>query len=303
MLPKGKFNWYNPAHFLKPGAKSIFNKLGGMKDLPHIPNTVMRLLTMIEVEDFEVKQIAAEVKKEPFIANELFRIATNLRDSRSPGQAPLESLEHAILYVGVPVLKDLVITASLKKFQFKVKSFSTEIFWKEAHLCGYIAERVARQIPFHINPDEAYLAGVLINIGKLVGAICLPDETDQIYMITRDPDIAKSWDKIEQSQALTSHITLGEIGSTIWGFPTYITEAITAHHNHNAVHTQALKMRRPEFYWLTAFANQICHWLLLQPERMNEPLLKATSEKLGLKESDVQLLTEALMPLKDLEAA
>src|SRR5690606_27621198 len=122
MLPKGKFDWYDPAQFLNPRAKSIFNKLGGMKDLPHIPNTVMRLLTMMEIEDFEVKQISAEVKKEPFIANEVFRIATNLRDSRSPGQAPLESLEHAILYVGIAVLKDLVITASLKKFQFKVKS-------------------------------------------------------------------------------------------------------------------------------------------------------------------------------------
>src|SRR5436190_4567103 len=95
MLPRGKFSWYDPSKFMSPESGAVFNKLGGLQDLPHIPTRIMKLLGMCDDPDIAISKIAMEVKLEPIVADEVFRVANHLRSQRVRGSTSFEHLDHA----------------------------------------------------------------------------------------------------------------------------------------------------------------------------------------------------------------
>ncbi len=66
-------------------------------------------------------------------------------------------------------------------------------------LAGVIAEKLADKYVEKPNPDEIYLMAALANIGKVVEAICLPEETDQVFIIVKKEKM--SWDRAERKSA------------------------------------------------------------------------------------------------------
>ncbi|HET9237205.1 MAG TPA: hypothetical protein VFO10_08135, partial [Oligoflexus sp.] len=54
---------------------------------------------------------------------------------------------------------------------------------------------------------------------------------------------------------------------------------------------------------VVALGNQFLHWILLQPTRMEEPVLMAYAKKFGMDEAHVNQLADQLMKLKDLKAS
>ena len=295
LLPKGSFDWYTPEKFLSPDAKSVFNKLAGLIDnLPHIPNQIMKLQTMLQDEEVDIDKVVSELKLLPFIATEVLKIAENVKASRSDDDKPLESLTHAVVYIGAKDLQDLVVTASLKAIKLETKIFPKEQFWREAFLTGSLAEALAKKFAPDINADECYLAGCLCNLGKLLTAICLPDEADKIYQMITDKNNLMDWRKAERKLKAPNHCLLGEIGATVWGLPDFVRDTANKHHGLSDSVDSPRNIND-----IVTLANQFTHWLLLQPSRIDDNILNAATKSLRLESRDVDLLVEELLPLRE----
>ena len=63
MIIKGKYDWYSPDMQMSDGAKSVFNQIPTIKELPHVPSYVMELQQLIAQENTTSKQLA-DVAKE-----------------------------------------------------------------------------------------------------------------------------------------------------------------------------------------------------------------------------------------------
>ena len=89
------------------------------------------------------------------------------------------------------------------------------------------------------------------------------------------------------------HCILGEIGAMFWGLPEYVIDSIAAHHQAPQGGSNSFKISD-----IVCFANQLSHWVLLQPTQMNEEILESCYEKFGLESSDAEDLIAEIMPLK-----
>ena len=74
------------------------------------------------------------------------------------------------MYLGLDTIKSIAITASVQQFFSKYSSHKSKFlrdFWKHALSCAVIARSLAKLTSYKC-AEEAYLAGLLHDIGKLV---------------------------------------------------------------------------------------------------------------------------------------
>lgn len=309
ILRKGEFEWYSPSMKMSDSAATIFKEVQEIKNIPLIPAAVMDLQTIIADEASSSKKIEDALRSAPNIALGVLKTANNLRSSSS---AEFTSLSHAISYIGRQTVNDIVLSETLQDFDFRCHDFSKDQYWLESLLTGKISEQLAQRFAPNISKDEAYIAGSLINIGKIVSAICFPDSTDNVERAVNNPRRPKSWTQAENQLRTYSHTVLGEIAAALWGFPEYVVHALYYHHTppqdvpdlitDNCEFLDEENKRDggdgPSLQQIVALANQYSHWVLLQPSRMDPFIFEQYAKIVGLDDSSKDLLGEELMNLR-----
>ena len=149
------------------------------------------------------------------IATELLSTANNIKDVRNQTGTKIQSIEHAVVYVGRKTLAELTLTVSLKSFDVETEIFDKEKFWQESIQVAMIAEYLARGLAPSLDQDHAYLSGAVCNIGKWVSAICYAAETDEVCKLMDRDDDPLSWPDAEKAEL--NHCSLGEVAAAIWG--------------------------------------------------------------------------------------
>jgi HD-like signal output (HDOD) protein len=296
---------------MSEAAATIFKNVQEIRNIPLVPTAIMALQTTISDEKSSSGDIKKALRQTPNIAMGVLRIANNLRAASVP---EFTNLEHAISFVGRKTLNELILTETLQEFDFKTNFFAKDAYWQESILTGKICEYIAEHYARHLSKDEAYIAGCLCNIGKVVSAICFPNVTDDVARQTVNPRRPRTWMQGEDNIRAYSHVTLGEIAASLWGFPDYVVHAISYHHSPpdkvTDLPTDVLDFmddesaqRQVTLQQVVALGNQFLHWVLLQPTRLEEPILMAYAKKFGMDEVKVNQLADELMKLKDLKAS
>jgi HD-like signal output (HDOD) protein len=227
------------------------------------------------------------------MAAQVLQIAENIRNTRNPANPKIKSLEHAVVYIGFKQLSELIMSAALKTFKVPPSGFDVETFWNESYLIGSIAEYIVQRLQLKLPAEEIFIAGSLSNIGKLVSAFCFPPIATKLVREVSDPTVLSTWRKAESTFSFPDHSILGEIAALLWGFPTTIADAVRHHHDvpdpaKNPDVTQAE---------LIAFANQMLHWILLRPHRMEYEIVKGFQTKTKLSEQQLEDLARELTAL------
>jgi HD-like signal output (HDOD) protein len=296
---------------MSEAAATIFTNVQEIRNIPLVPTAIMAVQTVISDENSSSLDIKKALKETPNIAMGVLRIANNLRASSQP---EFTSLDHAISFVGRKTLNELILTETLQEFDFKTNFFAKDAYWHESILTGRICEYIAEHFARHLSKDEAYIAGCLANIGKVVSAICFPNATDDVARQAVNPRRPRSWTQGEDNIRAYSHVTLGEIAASLWGFPEYVVHAISYHHilpeKVTDFSVEALDFMEDDaapqlltLQQIVAMGNQFMHWVLLQPARMDEPLLRSYAKKMGFDDGQISQLADQLMKLKELKAS
>lgn len=296
MVPKGKYQWYAPDKFMSADAASLFNRLPAIKTLPHVADHVTKIQQLARDPAVGVPDLARAIRRDPVLAASILAIASNIKAARSD-RSPVESLEHSIVFLGRKYVSDFVLMTSVQTFDFKTRHFKAESFWQRSFLTGAVAEALGAKLDQGALKDELYISGTLCNLGKLVGAMCTPDQIDAIELAMKNPRGVAVWTELEKRLSLHPHTTLGEIAAVLWGLPKYVAHSCANHHMlpDARLPTEVKDRVRPR---LIALANQLVHWILLEPERIDPVVLNGAAEFFHLKDSDLERLSAELMPLK-----
>ena len=292
-LKAGTFDWYTPEMFMSPPTQKAFQQIRGILKLPSIPATVIELQVLLEDAESPVSALASALKRAPFIAADFLQMAS-LR-AIGTGQR-IESLEHAIVFVGRKALADMASSATLGSFSFATKLYTPEEYWYDGFLCGLITEHVVKKFKITTDPGEAYLAACLCNLGKLVGAMCFPNEIDRIYASVTAPKTARPWIVAEREMKVISHEHLGEMAAVLWGLPSYVVHTTLEHHapkRHANKNVTDLQLGEA-----VSFANQLTHWTKLEPFLMDEKLVDGLKQRFGFDDQALESFVEELKPIK-----
>lgn len=288
IILKGKFPWYDPTARISIEGESILNKIPAIRDIPRIPSFVMELQQLLENENATANQMATIVRNDSMLAASILKLANHMRPK---GTEAIRSIAHAIAFAGVNSLKDMVTIAAVSRFQLTTENFNSDQYWDEAFLTGRVAEYLLQRLQLPFSKDQAFLAGSCCNVGKLVLAICQPDTADLFYREMRDIATLGSWTDAERRHQDFQHTILGEIGAAFWGFPEEFLDSICRHHEVPA----SEKKQDPALWELVGFANQVAHWVNLEPHQIDQKLLAAQQERFGISTKDLEKLVEEML--------
>jgi putative nucleotidyltransferase with HDIG domain len=159
---------------------------------------------------------------------------------------PITHPSEAAVFLGTETLRALVL--SLQVFsqfnQIRLKEFSVENLWKHSWTTGVLARRLCEfEEAGRATTDEAFIAGLLHDIGKLLLAANQPELLEGNIRQARQKNVALWEQEYEACQA--SHAELGGYLLGSWGLSSSVVEAVAFHHRPTLA-------RRQDFSALTA---------------------------------------------------
>lgn len=211
--------------------------LAAINALPSMPAVVSELMTQLDDDDVDLDVVARKIGVEPGLAARLLRLANS---SFYGLQKQVTTLDEAIAVLGLRSLRSLVATAAvmgkLPIDQHSAVAF--EPYWRHAvgtALC-------ARGIATHrgLDPESAYLAGLLHDIGRLVLATRFAPRYKDVLARQLADDIPLV--QAENAELGLDHAMVGAALARHWNFPEPIRQAIAEHHDtsHPALDTMVM---------------------------------------------------------------
>ncbi|HIJ54794.1 MAG TPA: HDOD domain-containing protein [Deltaproteobacteria bacterium] len=206
--------------------KNIFQKLKRSKNLPSLPQVLVKLIEACNSDKTTLKELSQITAKDPSLASKVLRLVNSpymgLRD-------PVTSLEKAVLYLGADTIKNMAISASVLQVFSQTKSgahFNLSQFWWHSLLCALISRRLAKLTDYK-HPEEAFLSGLLHDIAKLIFWIHFPKEYGLLL----------SESGVNSEQLIAGEVRLGashaEVGAWLtrrWNLDPLMADAVHYHH-------------------------------------------------------------------------
>lgn len=194
--------------------------------LPSLPHVLVDMLHACQGNKASFQELANIISRDAAIASRVVSLANSSFFSRG---TPINSLERALLVLGTDTIKTIVITASIQQFFSGFNSSHTrylKAFWKRSLSCALISKSLAI-LTSYPNPEEAYLAGLLHNIGELVLQTNYTDTFDSLLA-----ENATEAERCKQEKN-TYQVTHAEVGAWLvktWGLNDFLADAIEFHH-------------------------------------------------------------------------
>ncbi len=206
----------------------LMSLVAQLHTLPSLPSLYFRIMDALASPDSSLEQIGGIIASDPSMTAKILQLV----NSAFFGIARrISNPVEAVQFLGVGRVRSLVL--SLHVFScfddVRVKNFSIERVWKHSLSTGLVAQKIARmQKADRAFTDEAYVAGMLHDIGKVMLAASLPDLYEKAVNLAVDEKLPLG--EAEREIFGVTHAQVGAYLLGLWGLPITIVEAVAFHH-------------------------------------------------------------------------
>jgi HD-like signal output (HDOD) protein/CheY-like chemotaxis protein len=201
---------------------------GRMRTLPSFPALYLDVLREIESPVSSIQGIAKIVAKDPGITAKVLQVANSAAFGLpEPVREPAEAVQQ----LGMTTVRSLVLSAQVYAnfAPGRLKTFSAEALWAHLMKCGDLARTLLRRERAEFaETEDAFTAGMLHDMGKLMLADSLPDEFSRALTLATEEKIPLPEAELEIFGA--THAGLAAYLLGLWGLPAAIVEAVAFHH-------------------------------------------------------------------------
>ena len=199
------------------------------EQLPLLPTVVLRVLRLDAGSDRYFEELLALAEEDPTFALRLIRLAN------APASAPVKpivTIRQAVTRLGARECAGLVIALAVSRV-FVPTTLAQRNLWLHALQVGVAARTIASlMVHPRVEPDQAYLAGLLHDIGRFV---MFESATDDLVRVD-DTHWHSPQQLMNAEHALLGydHVQLGVQVCNRWSIPPSITDVIKLHHDYGA---------------------------------------------------------------------
>jgi HD-like signal output (HDOD) protein len=188
--------------------------------LPVMPELAVRLMRTLDREDTTLTEVAALIERDPSLTVKVLRVANS---AAIGAQREVSNLRDAANLIGMRHLRELSLAACVSNLFPKDGLFDRARFWRHGVATAGHAKVLAGLCD--INPDTAYIAGLVMRIGRVLMLMVEPE------IVARCDDLNDSPDSLighEMEWLGCSHLEVSAALAKRWNFPKEIVDALVA---------------------------------------------------------------------------
>jgi HD-like signal output (HDOD) protein len=198
--------------------------IGKLNHLPSPPATYLRLTEAMANPTIGAKAIGAIVEEDPAMSVKILQLV----NSAYFGLAhTATSVAQAVSYIGMEVLSALTLSAHV--FSSAEGSALSRAALDDIQRSSLATATIAkRRVKNRELANDAFTAGVVHDVGRIVIALAMPQKYREIAEIARTSE--RTAHELEHEVLGVSHAEVGAYLLGVWGLPFSIVETTAFHH-------------------------------------------------------------------------
>ncbi len=232
---------------------------GKINELPLLPQVLVKIMQLSPSSNDYFEQFGHLAKEDPGFAVRIIALANSA--SSSP-VVPIASISNALTRMGTQTICSLVASLAVQRVFTPSKPNELRL-WQHSISTAVASQRIAELAPqLGVNPGEAYLAGLLHDIGRFIMFEHASTELQKVdeanwqspgELIEADVEIFKF-----------THSELGYLACRHWGMPELVSAVIKDHHS--PISEDITPDSLEALMFCVQIADRLCISLIEQPE-------------------------------------
>ncbi len=213
--------------YIFPRLKDIISR---GDDLPTLPTIVLQLHRVLDNPNAGAADVAEVIEQDPALTARLLRAVNSAAFHR--GGDPVTSVQNAVARLGVAQVRSVcLVLAVVKAFGGRQGRLDHRVFWAHSATVAGLASQLWDRVGTarHITPEDAYVVGLLHDVGLLVIDQHFHDDLSEVIAVRGASDEAL-W-PLEEEHLGLDHGAVAGLLLGRWALPTFVVDAVS-HHNH-----------------------------------------------------------------------
>lgn len=231
-------------------SRAVLNKISTLKNLPTLPHILVKLFSACNRPSVDLQEVAEIAGTDPSLSTKLLKLVNSAYFGLPQ---KIQNIDKAVTLLGISGVKNLAVCACIHEAFATPKngeSFNLKGFWWHSFRCAHLAKNIAVNMKFD-QPDEAFIAGLLHDVGKIVLWVNFKEAYEDIHQ--------KYHNRGDRLAAEGSNlgITHDEVAAWLldrWNFAAIVSDSVRYHHEHSSRIAQALPLAQ-----IVCVADRLCN--------------------------------------------
>ncbi len=209
--------------------KTVAAAIQEISHIATLPEVTMKIIQLVEDPDSTAADLNKVISNDPALGARILKVV-NSAFYGLPGQ--IGSINRAIVLLGLNAVKNIAIAASLAKLFRGGKicnHFDARDLWMHSLATATGTRLLAEKIGLGL-PDEAFLAGLIHDIGVMVEIQAKRAQFAEVIEIVHN-DPTKTFRQVEQEIIGATHEHFGAGLCKLWKFPVSFAYVTGFHHH------------------------------------------------------------------------
>jgi diguanylate cyclase (GGDEF)-like protein len=191
-----------------------------------LPAVALDVLRISRERDVSAGELAKVIQNDPVISARILKIVNS---SLFGIPRKIGSIQQAVVVLGIRSVKVMALSFSLVDAMgdATAKTFDLTAFWRRCLTTAVTARLLGRAVAKNV-AEEAFVAGLLTDIGMMAAWRCAPVEYGKVTTILKKT--GKQIQEAEQQVFNTTHAEMSKAMLSAWGLPDEIVNSVACHH-------------------------------------------------------------------------
>ncbi len=203
------------------------------RHVPPFPKVASSVMQLLKDPNVTAAQLAEVIQYDQVITGNVLKICNAAYFGLSH---KVNSLDEGLVFIGHDILKDIIIASSSARFYRGNVGAGYKLgqgdMWKHSVACAIMSKRLVRYID-DVDSGSAFTAGLLHDIGKrFLGGFVEDDFEEIVAKVDKD---GGSFVDAERKFLGMDHAALGGLILQNWQFDQELIDAVTGHHDLDAL--------------------------------------------------------------------
>jgi len=203
-------------------AKRITSILG-LRSLESMPAQAARAFSLASDPKAGVPQFVSLIEADDALGARVVRIANSVYFLRGD---PVKDIEQAVVTIGIDELRSM-LSATMLESMLKGKEKEREYIWANS-VGTAIGARLLAKRTTNLAPSEAFLCGLVHDVGKLIMLRRDPMTYRKVLSLVSSGE--KDFFEAEEELFEINHVEVGKWAAESWNFPPVTISSINYHH-------------------------------------------------------------------------